>query len=211
MNTLSIPLIVLSLFTLCLGSLSASANKVVIIPLGSDTKVETVTYTENIFAGAFRPDFEAPGNWAAYVSDERFTPVIDSPQVSFGLVTRLDLPHGSTLQQLTCYMLDNDSNYNAMDQSHVDIYRRAPASTGKQSILYSPLDISTVGELEAISPRSTSSFAYPELDNNGYFYHIRFFMQISDNFNGYVAPPITSSISFYGCSVTYTLDVLTSD
>lgn len=186
-------------------------DKVVVVPLGgSGVRIETKTFTKNIPATEFRPDLKSPGAELGYSYKAGIAYKITNNSLvgSSGLSASLDLPDAAKLLGVTCYIQDNDPEYNARDNSSVKISRREFTSTTKVDII-SPIYMTTSGQSEVVTPFSSSSIIHPIIDTDAYFYTIRYFFQITDNANGFPEGPFSAEINFYGCSISYSLDVPT--
>lgn len=199
------------LAALLLPVASDAHDNVVVVPLGGDNvKVQAKTFTKNISAADFRPGYRTPLKVPgySYLSGHAFSIVNYGDSDSMGLSTSLDLPDGATLLGVTCYMQDNDADYNARANSLVKITRREFTSMNSEDII-TPISMATSGQSADITPLSSSSIIYPAIDTDTYFYVIRYFMQITDNVNGFPDGPYSALINFWGCSISYSLDVLT--
>lgn len=207
-------LITMSLFLLhpTNTATAQSANKVVVIPLGgSESRRVTEVRRKNLPAGEFVHGSHSPGieRGYSYSVGDSFRVINNSDVVSAGLTTSLDLPNGANMTSVTCYMQDQDSTYNTRSNSSFKVYRRSPESTSSEEIM-TPLVVATSGNsIDMVPFEAKNSFIHPIVDNDSYFYHVRFFMQFGDNAGGLVSPPISTQIRFYGCSIFYEIDVIT--
>ncbi len=198
--------------TITLSSFTTHAHdKVVVVPLGgSKVKIETKTFTQNISAGEFRPGFQSPGAELGYtyLAGQGYRITNLSETDSSGISTDLDLPDGSKVLGVTCYIQDNDADLNTRNNTSVKIYRREFTSITTEEMI-SPIDMTTSGQSTAINAISSSSITYPIIETDTYFYTIRYFVQLADNNGDFITPPISSNITFYGCSISYSTDVVT--
>lgn len=198
--------------TITLSSFTAHAtDKVVVVPLGGrNAKIESKTFTKNFPAGEFRPDFKNP--WAelgyTYFGGQGYRITNLSESASSGITTALDLADGSKILGVTCFIQDNDADLNTRNNTSVKIYRREFTSTTAEEII-SPIDMTTAGQSTTITAMTSSSITYPIIENDTYFYVIRYFVQLATNSGDFVTLPISSDITFYGCSISYSADVVT--
>ncbi len=194
--------------TLIASTTSFGQNKVVVVPLGgAGAQLATTTFTKNYTGGQYSAAFNGQEFFRNVGQYFRFNG--QSNTTSVGLSTPLDLPQGAVLQSLSCYVDDQDAAIDFGFASSAALERRARNSTSNEQVLSSDLILTTTGSASGLEERTTSAIAHTTIDNDQYFYSMYVFFQVSTSMGGFVTPPFTASISFYGCSVTYELDVVT--
>lgn len=201
------------IFIFLIAALTASDslfahNKVVVVPLGgAEAALTTITITKNYTAGQYSPAFNNQGFFRNVGQYVRF--ISGSTSTSLGLSTPLDLPQGAVLKSLSCYVDDQDAGIDFGFSSSVSLERRAKTSISNEQVLSSDLIFTTTGSALGLQEKSTSSFAHSTINNDQYFYTMYVFFQVSDTVGGFITPPFTANISFYGCSISYDLNQVT--
>ncbi len=192
---------------LSISSFSFSHNRVAVVPLGGiSAKLTTTTITKNYTGGQYDIAFNNQGFFRNV--GQYFEFLNSSLNASAGLSTPLDLPQGAVLKSLSCYVDDQDANFNFGFASSAALERRPRTSIINEQVLTSDLLLTTTGSASGLEAKTTSSFAHTTIDNDQYFYTMYVFFQVSDSVGGFITPPFTAAIRFYGCSVSYDLDVV---
>ena len=196
------------LMALAVAGIANAQNKVVVVPLGGDeaklvTKRVTKNYPAGQFVSAFNDErfFRNTGQTAGFTNN--------SPTAALGISTSLDLPQGAILRSLTCYVDDQESSFDFGFSSSAEIERRARNSTVTEDVLMSDLIMTTSGDSAGLTSRTTSSFAYAEIDNESYFYTLYVFFQAATSAGGFVSTPFNApDMDFYGCSLEYDIEAV---
>lgn len=196
------------------NALAQSAQKVVVVPMlgGSEAKTETQSLRHNLPAAAFMIGFQGfddPTRFS-YGLGQYFELINNSPVVSIGLITPVDLPQGAEITAVRCYLRDSETDYNLRDNSNVSVYRRAFLNPDPELIMPA-MSLQTSGDDASVDEFVGTTLTYPVIDNDAYFYHMRVFYQIGGNNNEIVSAPVNADIQFLGCSIHYDLDVLVAE
>ena len=191
----------LSVFAFLLsGSFVFGADKVVVIPLGKNVKSTNKTFYYNLPPAAFTPvlfSTDAPrGN---FLSGEWFS--LSPPLLLSGLAAPVQLPDGSEVTDYTCYVYDADTTENISGNSPAYIWRRPILSPDKEPIS-TEFNMGTTGDSTSIQSFSSPSITSPTIDNSQYVYGAYVLYKITDSPSSYI------NLRFYGCRITYTLDVI---
>ncbi len=199
---MKILLVTLSLLTsLCSGSFLYAGDKVVVIPLGKSVQYTTKTFHYNLPLSAFTSvNLTDTSPRVNYIAGEWL--FLHSSTTIVGLAAPVQLPDGAELTDFTCYAYDNEGTEDIHANSPVHMWRRAILTTDRERIT-TEFNMATTGSSSLIQSFSASSIDYPSIDNSLYFYGAYALFKITE------VPATANDIRFYGCRITYTLDVVT--
>lgn len=179
-------------------SLLYGAEKVVVIPLNvQKVAFEKKTFQYNLPPSAFTRVMK--GESGNFISGEW---LYLYPDLVLGIAAPLHLDDGAEITDFTCYTYDNDIMQSVHNNSPSKLWRRSTLSPDAETVAYIAT-METTGASTSLQSFSAPSIDYPIIDNLQYTYGVYMLCRITN-----LAIPI-NSIRFYGCSVTYTLDVMT--
>ncbi len=177
-----------------------AAEKVVVVPLGGSVKTTNKTLYYNLPPSAFTPSLftnDIPrGN---FISGQFFSLI--APVKTIGLAAPLQLPDGAEITNFSCYVQDNDSVENISGNSPAYLWRR-PILLPDKELITTEFNMETTGGSTDIQSFSSPSIDYPLIDNSLYAYGAYTLYKITGN------PTSFTNLRFYGCRVTYKLDVV---
>ncbi len=185
----------------CFVSSLIAADKVVVVPLGKSVVYTNKTFYYNLPLSAFIPVMTtdtAPR--VNFIAGEWL--MLHSSATAVGLAAPVQLADGAELVDFTCYAYDNEGTQNISSNSPVKMWRRAVLATDKEQIT-ADFNMETTGESSAIQSFSAPSITYPTIDNSAYYYGAYALYKLTGD------PVDDNELRFYGCRITYTLDVLT--
>ncbi len=191
------------LLVLLLSFLSSSvqgADKVVVVPLGKKMKIITREFHYPLGPASFSPTLFQSGQPVVNMTGGnyiRYTAITTSP---VGMKASVNLPDGAAVSALTCFVYDNDAEENFHSNSPVSFYRRMISSADTPENMAPMFNLETAGSMATVQSIGTASISYPTIDNSNYFYWVYFLLR----FTAY-----SPDLRFYGCQITYSLDVLT--
>ncbi len=190
--------------TLCFSVSSAlAASKVVVVPLVKKTKIISREFHYSLPPAAFTPNlFQPPGGPFAFFSSGLYVRYTASQTGPVGLKSPVNLPDGSEIKAFTCYVYDNDAVENFHPSSPVSFRRRMISSADDGEFVVPKFYLGTTGSSTTIQSVEAPSITFPIVDNSKYFYFIYFLLN-------FTAPSPTKDLRFYGCQITYSLDVIT--
>ncbi len=194
-------LISLSLLaSVCFVSSLVAADKVVVIPLGKSAEYTNKTFYYNLPLSSFTVTTLTATGPEVYYNEGEWLKVSGTTEI-VGLAAPVQLPDGAEITDFTCYAYDNDGTRNISSNSPASMWRRAVLSVDKEKIT-ADVNMPTTGVSSSIQSFSSSSIDYPTIDNSEYFYGAYVLYKLD-------GLPSSNQIRFYGCRITYTLDVLT--
>ncbi len=188
------------LASVCFVSSLVAADKVVVVPLGKSAEYTNKTFYRNLPVSAFTPTNFTDTGPEIYFNGGEWCMLSGSTTI-VGLAAPVHLPDGAELVDFTCYAYDNEGTRDIHANSPVSMWRRAVLSADREKIT-AEFNMPTTGVSSAIQSFSASSIDYPTIDNTEYFYGAYVLHKID-------GIPVSNQLRFYGCRITYTLDVLT--
>ncbi len=181
-------------------SVVSAADKVVVVPLGKSVQTVIKTMHYNLPPADFQPVFLTDDTPRAnFITGEWLR--VSSPQKVLGLTAPVHLPDDAVIKDFHCYVYDNDSNEGISGNSPSFLWRRDLSSTSKE-LITEEFSMPTLGANELIRDFSTSAVLEPTVDNDDFFYGAYVLYKITNN------PGSINNLRFYGCRITYDLDVI---
>ena len=198
---MKITLSTLTLTTVMIFAMSVLAHdKVVVVPLGSKVRTVQQTFTLNLPSSAFIPGVFQTGDPKIYFNVGNFAYLTQGDLIG-GLGAPINLQDGAVITNTTCYMYDNSTENFTSPNSKFFLWRQGTSSADYEQITPTT-SCSTSGASVTIQDFSVPSITYPNIDNSQYFYGAYVLLKIS------AQDPLIHQLRFYGCRITYTLDVV---